>query len=701
MEGDEVQILAQHAGLHDRAKSALGEGWETQNLWGVVQNRNGRNMLYVSWKVGRSWFTTLVPSHLVTILHLEPEMDSPDDADIDAESDPPSASPANPDNEPDEPDDEIDQDDGGLIVGKLVKRRWIKGSVLSDDCPFKNADYRAVCRWGQGLNFSDNNIMDIFLFVLQKKVQYNDNSQKSIMDLLLARCSKIDVTFDELVIFMILKLLIALHKPRKGTTIRELFDSNEPDPLDIFYQPQLARFGMTAYRFEDINGVICGPCNKDNFYGESIELLELITAITRQIVVPSKFLVFDESMGMYHGLETSKEDWEEGRIMHGAGPPLDRMENKPIGVGTFIYTASAQICPGMPTVLTHAEIRRSDLPCSNLIQEYINKLPKQKIGKTALAVLKGMEPYFGSNRVVIVDGLYGSCELAVALRYFGLFMVGCIKTCTAGFPLASLKEEAKDLSRGQSVYLLSPISMTDWQGNQISFNLIATIWKKSQRKCFSFVSTCGTTSDGTPISKDYPHIEGTYQHRLNRSTIVEMYHNFMSFVDKHNKTRQDLFGIEHAFRTPHWLRRMFDTSLGMLFTNIYALNCWEQRENPDYNPSASAFVRRLAVAILVSRTSYGQSLQASRRRQRPRDFASPQPKRHKTETLSTHPYIQERIESGLIKSANNARGRCCRCQKKTSHYCAECSTQTESGWEFVYLCSQKECATTHASETSQ
>jgi len=62
-----------------------------------------------------------------------------------------------------------------------------------------------------------------------------------------------------------------------------------------------------------------------------------------------------------------------------------------------------------------------------------------------------MEPYFGTGKVVIADGWFGSVRLAYALLGFGLYCIANVKTAHAGFPRDRMKEQLK--KRGDTVHM--------------------------------------------------------------------------------------------------------------------------------------------------------------------------------------------------------------------------------------------------------
>lgn len=65
----------------------------------------------------------------------------------------------------------------------------------------------------------------------------------------------------------------------------------------------------------------------------------------------------------------------------------------------------------------------------------------EEFGKPAGVVLRLLKFVFGSGRVVLADGWFGSTRLAYALLGVGLYTIANVKTSHKGFPKAQMKSE--------------------------------------------------------------------------------------------------------------------------------------------------------------------------------------------------------------------------------------------------------------------
>lgn len=233
----------------------------------------------------------------------------------------------------------------------------------------------------------------------------------------------------------------------------------------------------------------------------------------------------------------------------------------------------------------------------------------RRYAKHTAVTLRLVKKWFGTGRIVYGDSFFASVSTAVALRNFGLFFIGIVKTAHAGFPKLFLKNGVWKLgpqppSRGQSRHMRATIK----NGNG-EHTVYAHCWNdpgppsESSRQ---FVSTVGDTNPADPhmktrfITDENDPDYGKYvQKAVNRPTVVKMYHENASVIDIHNHSRQGVMGIEKNVGTKNYIFRMFTTLFAMSMVDAHKV--YNKERTVDRQVKLRDFLDAICVVLLTNR----------------------------------------------------------------------------------------------------
>jgi len=232
---------------------------------------------------------------------------------------------------------------------------------------------------------------------------------------------------------------------------------------DFKYVPA-PRFGkmMSRNRFEEIYGCIqFGPCLNDSDVSSSqlrwsrvTPFVNAINAHRRQNVTPSESICVDESMSRWYGLGG---DWSEIGLPHYVA-----MDRKPEN-GCELKTASC----GSSGIMLSIEIVQSAMDSQNLTYE--SELPH---GTAVL--LRLVEPWFQTGRIVCADSYFASVRTAEELLKCKMKFIGVVKTATKEYPMKFLSEQELS-TRGQYRAMVS-------ESSDGESKLMAVMWMDRDRR---------------------------------------------------------------------------------------------------------------------------------------------------------------------------------------------------------------------------
>lgn len=194
---------------------------------------------------------------------------------------------------------------------------------------------------------------------------------------------------------------------------------------------------------------------------------------------------------------------------------------------------------------------------------------------------------------------------------YGMWLIGALKTCHAGFPKAFLRGPIWVMPdyvpvRGDSKCMLAQLPL----GSSL-INVYAHVWNepgrgKAPRKFF--VSTCGDTLPAEPHIKsrvitdpDDPNYGEIVEKSVKRPTVVKMFHDTAGIIDAHNHLRQGVMAIERNVGTKNYVFRLFCTVFAMSMVDAYKLHCRES--SCDKNPPLRDWLDAAAVTLLTNTRS--------------------------------------------------------------------------------------------------
>lgn len=279
------------------------------------------------------------------------------------------------------------------------------------------------------------------------------------------------------------------------------------------------------------------------------------------------------------------------------------------------------------------------------------------------SVLRLVEPWMKTNRVIYGDSAFGSVRTAAQLAHHGLGFIGMVKTATKRFPKAFLTKYGADhnlLRTGQSVYLTA-------EGHPL---LRAVGWYSKKAKFL--IATVGTN---LPAPE---HVR--YRYRINQDGNTERfiktepicqtayeYFNSAQKIDVHNHLRQGSLAMERAVPTQSWSFRIICTLLGMIIVDAFKMYQLEQEDRDDVDPALrtmdfSSFVTTVT-RDLVNNEFQGNT----KKRRQSESMESSGNVVHALELLSEHP-------TSASTNVQFRQLRCKICNHKTSFICGTCST---------------------------
>jgi len=261
--------------------------------------------------------------------------------------------------------------------------------------------------------------------------------------------------------------------------------------------------------------------------------------------------------------------WERKEYSYAAEgmPHVTKIARKPKGIGCELKSAA----DGMTGILLRLEI-----------QEGADAMAKKKfadIHKYHTAVtLRLVEPWFGSNRIIVGDSAFASFATVIALLMVGLFFRGIVKTCSTLFPMKWFKRwGSTNPPRGSNVQLLTNVMVRG-----VSRVIMAVGWMCKLPKYF--ISSCG---NGLPAeaqhaqrSKRVLDDEGlwttfNYVKNTDWPSVVKNLYRYFSVIDIHDHYRQGILALEIYNKTKTWWHRVMSTVLGMIFTDAYFMYRYE------------------------------------------------------------------------------------------------------------------------------
>jgi hypothetical protein len=489
-----------------------------------------------------------------------------------------------------------------------------------------------------------------------------------------------------------------------GGSRRDLFrKSLDNDPLGLLPTPHLDRF-LSRSIFEKILSSFDVEVVGLDMWAGLRPLVGMFRDYFNARITAGSTVVVDESFCATEMAETPSWALKAGFIIPDTSAPLQKNPEKPKGVGHEFYTSCTVSTDGQALMIGMEPVGST---AKDFTKDY---------GAITAAVLRIVEPYFNTWRVVIADSRFASFELAVALLERGLYFCGVVKNNTRSYPKVFLHRRIATMKKGEWV-----TAVTDVVLGRKSFSVTATCWRfrSKHKKCkFTMIATGIPTTAGPPVTKKrFDREKNAWQkYTLACPGVVRLYLDHHHYVDQHNMVRQFVLGLEVAHRTSSHGRRLFSFLLGCTVANAWAF--WRSQgstRDSRCDTSVRGFTHSLITKYFVhhletTTSASGKTTRSTDPRPAtttPRS-ASPRPQPHSTTSSSSsttsrlntvvtrdakrsklidyaeqvndlllqgHALVQISLVMGMGGREGPAQRRCrvAGCHDKTSYFCLGCS----------------------------
>lgn len=304
---------------------------------------------------------------------------------------------------------------------------------------------------------------------------------------------------------------------------------------------------MSRQRFEVIRqniaftGYATDVSNMDDRWGLVKGFVDAINDHRATFVKPSERICVEESISRWYGLGGS---WIVVGIPHYVA--LDRKPES----GCELKTASC----GKSGIIIRIEMTIS--ADDNASRDF-----ESDTNHGAAVLLRLVEAWFHTNRVVCADSIFASVETAKKLLDKGLKFTGVVKTAKRDYPMEYLSRlEIAD--KGQHVTMVSQ-----------NPDLMAVMWIDRDRRYF--ISSTGTTEPGHENYRERWRSRNGIAVRESIEIAIPMvceeYYDTCSMIDRHNRCRQDDLGLEKKFEVKDWATRVNTSLLAICIVDSWKL----------------------------------------------------------------------------------------------------------------------------------
>lgn len=334
----------------------------------------------------------------------------------------------------------------------------------------------------------------------------------------------------------------------------------------------------------------------------------------REIMRPGKFIVVDECMCRWEGLEY---DYAVEGLPHSTKeirkPDPVGLEIKSMADGDTFIICFLEMLEGEDRQATKKFTKREGAHRVNLDNAYLTMEQAGDVYPPHTAItLRLVENYFGTGRVVAMDSAFMSVMTATSLMKHGLYSVGMVKTAHREYPKRYLQTWAKTNGpnggpalRGSHCVLTSSLDIAN-----VNYPIMAIGWYDKKLK--TVLSNVGNTLAGNPSVRKRHYVvsdnNGEYsthidQVSIDRPSVIEVMFTYFGAIDIHDHYRQGSLGFEKYWSTRSWWHRVFGTIFGMIVVNSYFAYRYEYiRKNilATHMQSFDVFVDRLAHIMIHS-----------------------------------------------------------------------------------------------------
>ena len=164
-----------------------------------------------------------------------------------------------------------------------------------------------------------------------------------------------------------------------------------------------------------------------------------------------------------------------------------------------------------------------------------------------------------SNRIYAGDSRFMSVDAIEDLHFKNMYGIGDVKTKTSRYPVKKIME------------LCGP-NAGDWSlmSSELEGGFkIYAIGHRRGGEVHTFIASCGLTIAGVP--QKHREDMGVYGSMEARKCpqVLNMWSQMQPKIDKNNRFRQDILGIEERFVTKSFPFRMLTTVIGITFANAF------------------------------------------------------------------------------------------------------------------------------------
>jgi hypothetical protein len=167
------------------------------------------------------------------------------------------------------------------------------------------------------------------------------------------------------------------------------------------------------------------------------------------------------------------------------------------------------------------------------------------------------------------DSWFGSTTTAVeVMRRFCVNSTWIIKQNQTGLPMkalfAVLKAQFKDRPAGHWVTMSATI---------FEVKLIAMAYAWTQRGVLYILSTCGSTEPSDKLYMSYfeDDFRNVGSKEISRPKLAHLIYDYLPLIDKHNKQRQKILGLERKWPTRNCWFRLLRTLMGMCVVDMHQI----------------------------------------------------------------------------------------------------------------------------------
>ena len=361
--------------------------------------------------------------------------------------------------------------------------------------------------------------------------------------------------------------------------------------------------------------------------------LSELNAHLRNTIIPGTFLVVDEKISPYEGLE--------GEYRAEGAPVKVKIQRKPRGVGIEIKcTADGE----------------TGCVIFNEIQEGKDRMARKQFheqyGYSTAVTLRCVQPWANSWRIVIGDSAFGSVKTLMELyTQMHLFSMMMVKQCSSQYPKAYLTDWDKTiLKRGpESQRGTHIVLQSNYNVNNEQKYMYAVGW--ADKKCKMIICNVGTSLPAQPAQRNRHRkitndqgeaITQRYLKFIDRPNFIEMFFRHFSVIDVGDHLSQGSLQFHTVWRTQEWWLRLFSTLDAEIIVNsFYHYKCEWIRYNDGDDAAGRldfpSFVDKLSYEMIHNRLDGAAVQQATLERRRIRR------QRDHREVLKTQYFMHENL----------------------------------------------------------